>query len=95
MAAAADIVVSVRGVEITQPADWIDDIELVEDIALMDAGETMAANRVLHRLARDAYPQVVGMLRGEDGRVRVGDASEWAVECIVALNGGSEEAAKN
>lgn len=84
--------VTLGGLTVTVMDDALDDFELLEDLGEIQLdGKKQAGRlpRILRQLIGDDYQTVMDGLRGENGRVSVGKASEWIKALFEAINPNS------
>lgn len=81
--------VTVNGTEFTIPADALDDWELMEDLADLDAGKTAASPRILRRLLGGDYEKAKDLLRDDNGRISVESGAQLLRDIFEALNPNS------
>lgn len=70
----------------------LDDFELLDDLGELQRDKKQAARlpRILRQLVGDdGYDDVMNVLRGSNGRVPVGAASEWIKDLFEAINPNS------
>lgn len=84
------IKVTVRGFDLTVPAEALDDFELMDDLYVLEQEEDPTRLPViLRRLIGDRYREVIVSLRGDNGRVSIADGSEFVGEVMEAINPNS------
>ena len=82
--------VNVRGLELTVASDALDDFELLDDLNELEQNENPGRlPSILRRLVGDQWKTVVDHLRGDNGRVSVGDGAEFVGEILEALSPSS------
>lgn len=84
--------VTVAGIAVTVPDDALDDFELVEDLARLQADQSQGGllPSILRRIVGDdGYRTVMDGLRGPNGRVSVQSGAEWIKGLFEALNPNS------
>lgn len=83
-------VVTHRGITLSVAREALDDFELLDDLAQIQADQKRGAVRVpsmLRRLAGDeGYRAVTDGMRGESGRVPVAQTVQFVFEVFGALN---------
>lgn len=86
-----DVVVTIRGVELTIPGDAMDDFELLDDLYELDAKKNPARlPAVMKRLVGDdQWGDIMDALRGPNGRVSVERGAEFVGEVLEAINPNS------
>lgn len=85
----SDRVVIVDGKEWTVPESALDDFELLDDLGELENGNAARLPRVMRRLLGDDYKRALDGLRDDDGRVRIGPASDFVRSLLEGLDPNS------
>ena len=78
--------VAVRGIDVTVPADALDDFELLDDLHELENGNATRLPAVLRRLVGDQWQAVMDVARDpETGRVSIESGAEVVREIMEGL----------
>ena len=78
--------VAVRGIDVTVPADALDDFELLDDLHELENGNATRLPAVLRRLVGDQWKAVMELARDpETGRVSIESGAEVVQEIMAGL----------
>ena len=78
--------VAVRGIDVTVPADALDDFELLDDLHELENGNATRLPAVLRRLVGDQWRAVMDVARDpETGRVSIESGAEVVREIMAGL----------
>lgn len=82
-------VCSVAGVEVELSSDVFDDIELLDMLDDMDAGNGLKIMKCLKRVFGEQWPKVADAIRSDDGKIHVQDAARTFAEAIKEVGKGN------
>jgi len=78
--------VAVRGIDVTVPADALDDFELLDDLHELENGNATRLPAVVRRLVGDQWQAVMDVARDpETGRVSIESGAEVVREIMEGL----------